>query len=232
MWITRLRQLIPDDLPGGLIGLGIHVSERLPDPETLAAQTFLDALMSYHQGIQPEQSAILCFFDYNALAIGNKTAHMYVPPIQILPKIEFFYSSGASVGTGPIRAMYEHALSLFTGDASVWKVSQNDTVTWNIRAIPTNPLRLAKARTAGTLLAIGFTWFARTFHPISFWLSAFCVTASFDSLKCIDFICQIDEELGISLQAWPLDSNIPLISSSSLTALLANYLNTSVSSNF
>jgi hypothetical protein len=128
--------------------------------------------------------------------------------------------------------MYERALLLFTNDASVWKPSRNDTVTWNVRAIPTNPLRLVKARTAGTLLALGFTWFACSFHPFSFWLSALCATPSFDSLKCIDFISQIDQELGNSLRAWPLDPNIPLVSSSSLSMLLANYLNTTVSSNF
>lgn len=125
--------------------------------------------------------------------------------------------------------MYERALSLFTKDETVWRPLRNDTVTWNVRTIPTNPLRLAKARTAGTLLALGYTWFACSFHPISFWLSALCVTESFDSLKCTDFISQIDQELANSLRAWPLDPHIPLSSSSSLTVLLANYLNTTVS---
>jgi len=137
--------------------------------------------------------------------------------------------SGASIGDGPIRAMYERALSLFTADATVWRPSRNQTFTWNIRAIPTNPLHLAKARTAGTLLALGYTWFASSFHPISFWLSYLCVSVSFENLKCVDLIDQIDEELGNSLRAWPLDPNIPLIDSPDLSTILTNYLNTTVS---
>ena len=78
IWLMRLRQLIPDNSLEPLRGLTIHIGEHHPDPETLAAQTFLDALISYHQGTQPEQSAILCFFNYDELAIGDKTAHMYV----------------------------------------------------------------------------------------------------------------------------------------------------------
>ena len=125
--------------------------------------------------------------------------------------------------------MYERALSLFTSDSSIWKPSRNNTFTWNVRAIPTNSLRLAKARTAGTLLALGYTWFARSFHPISFWLSALCVTQSFDNLKIVDYIGQIDEELADSFRAWPTDPDMPLISTSSLNTLLANYLNATVS---
>jgi len=127
--------------------------------------------------------------------------------------------------------MYERTLLLLTKDPSVWKPSRNGTFTWNVRAIPTNSVRLAKARTAGTLLALGFTWFARSFHPISFWLSALCVAPSFEDLKCINYIGQIDEELGNSLGAWPLDPSIPLITSPSLTTLLTTYLNTTVSLN-
>jgi hypothetical protein len=108
--------------------------------------------------------------------------------------------------------MYERALSLFTSDSSVWKPSRNNTFTWNVRAIPTNPLRLAKARTAGSLLALGYTWFARSFHPISFWLSALCVTSSFDLLKSVKYICQIDEELANSLRAWPVDPDLQFLS--------------------
>jgi hypothetical protein len=225
IWIQRLRQLSSMQMTG----ISIRVGEHHLDPDTLAAQTFLDALLSYHQGFSPECSMVLCCFNYDELAIGDKLAHMYVLFFSVFYRKLSLDPSGASVGAGPFRSIYERALSLFTKDASVWKPSRNGTFTWNVRTIPTNPLRLAKARTAGTLLALGYTWFARSFHPISFWLSALCVTPSPDSLKCTDFIGKIDEELANSLQAWPLDANIPLISSPSLTILLANHLNTTVS---
>ena len=76
-WLLRLRQL--PDAPREMMGLTIHVRERVLDPELVAAQTLIDTLLSYHQGIAPpENSATRCFFNYEELAIGEKTAHMYV----------------------------------------------------------------------------------------------------------------------------------------------------------
>jgi len=47
----QLCQLIPNDSLELLRGLTLHVGEHLPDPEILAAQAFINALLSYHQGI-------------------------------------------------------------------------------------------------------------------------------------------------------------------------------------
>ena len=74
----RLRQLVPDYPSEEPMGMAIHIGAHHPDPETLAAQTFIDALMSYHQGSPPEHSTILSVFNYEELAIGRKLVHMYV----------------------------------------------------------------------------------------------------------------------------------------------------------
>jgi len=78
MWFQRLQEL-SNDSPERMMGLSIYVGRHHSDPETLAARTFIDALLAYHQGTPPERSTILDFFNYEELAIGEKTVHMYVP---------------------------------------------------------------------------------------------------------------------------------------------------------
>lgn len=138
--------------------------------------------------------------------------------------------SDQSVGPGPVRAVYERALKILTDERSMWKPHCNGTVTWNVRPIPTTPLRLAKACTAGTLIALGLLWYGMTFHPISFWLVGLCVS-TFDELKDLSFIKSIDEELAATLSAWPLDpsTSFPSSESADLSSLIINHLGVTVS---
>ena len=140
--------------------------------------------------------------------------------------------SDQAVGPGPARAVYEQALKILTEEPSMWKPHYNETFTWNVRPIPTTPLRLAKASTAGTLIALGLLWYGMSFHPISFWLVGLCAS-TFDDLKDLSFIKSIDEELAATLSAWPLDPSTPFppLESVDLSNLVINHLGVTVSDN-
>ena len=112
----------------------------------------------------------------------------------------------------------------------MWKLHHNGTFTWNVCPIPTTLLWLAKASTAGMLIALGLLWYGMSFPLISFWLVGLCAS-TFDDLKDLSFIKNIDEELAATLSAWPLDPNTPFpsLESVDLFNLIINHLGVTVS---
>lgn len=107
---------------------------------------------------------------------------------------------------------------------SEWKSQDADSFTWNIRpAIRSTASRIAHVKAAGSLLGLGLVWYQTTSPPCSFWLSALA-TCGFPALKDIDYLKSIDGNLARSLEAWPLDSSLPLdlTMGSRMSQVLAN----------
>jgi len=83
-WFQQLQRLLGDSPRQGL---SISVGPPHSDPETIAAQTFIDVLLAYHlEGSLPEPSTFIDFFCYEDLAIGEKRVYLYVFSFYILNK--------------------------------------------------------------------------------------------------------------------------------------------------
>ena len=230
-WRQKILGLAPSpDTRPSALHISVYRSPNVSDVERVAAESLINALVTYHQGTQPPLTDTLYKFSYADLATGKISIFLYAIYIYILFWLLTADFSDQSVGPGPVHAVYERALKILTEEPSMWKPHYNGTFTWNVRPIPTTPLRLAKACTAGTLIALGLLWYGMSFHPISFWLVGLCAS-TFDDLKDLSFIKSIDEELATTLSAWPLDPSTPFpsLGSIDLSNLIINHLGVTVS---
>lgn len=140
---------------------------------------------------------------------------------------------GTSVGQGVAVGVFWHAIQLLVKNRSEWKSHDSQSYTWNIHsAIRSTPVRLAHAKAAGSLLALGMIWYQTTSPPCSFWMTALA-TSGFSALRDIDYLRSVDGNLARSLEAWPLDFSLPLdlTIGSRISEVLAN-IGVSVSCEF